>query len=90
MDVDEHVVKAKGKPVELTASEFRLLRAFLESPHRILSRVELLGVLYPHMEAVVGDRAVDVHIGNLRSKLGDGSARPRYIATVRGFGYKLV
>jgi DNA-binding response OmpR family regulator len=74
-----------GQAVELTAKEFDLLAYFLESPGIVLSRDRLLdrvwGMSYPG-----GTRTVDVHVGQLRRKLG----RPDLIRTVRGAGYKAV
>jgi DNA-binding response OmpR family regulator len=73
--------------IELTAAEYKLLQALMAAPGRIFSREELLGKLYEQGEAVI-DRTVDVHIGHLRQKLGDDPATPRFIHTVRGFGYR--
>lgn len=87
LDPQKHKVTVDGRPVELTAAEFRLLHALMEAPGRVFSRDELLSRIYQHGETVV-DRVVDVHIGHLRQKLGDDPEAPRYIVTVRGFGYK--
>ena len=56
-------------------------------PGRAFSRDELVGRLYEHGETVV-DRVVDVHIGKLRHKIEPEPARPRYIETVHGVGYR--
>ncbi|MDR7418258.1 MAG: response regulator transcription factor [Armatimonadota bacterium] len=90
MDIDRHHVRISGREVHLTPIEFKLLQAFLEAPERAFSREQLLNRVYAHHEADVIDRTVDVHVGKLREKLGDDPARPRYIATVRGIGYKLL
>ena len=55
---------------------------------KVLSRQKLLEYLYPNDEAIVIDRVVDVHIGKLRQKLMEDPARPRFILTVRGVGYR--
>jgi DNA-binding response OmpR family regulator len=85
VDVDGREVAVDGRDVELTAKEFDLLVYFLESPGIVLSRDRLLdrvwGQTYPG-----GTRTVDVHVGQLRRKLG----RPTLIRTVRGAGYKAV
>ena len=60
----------------------------LEADGRVLSRDQLLDAIYGHDQADVLDRTVDVHIGRLRDKLGDDAERPRYVATVRGVGYR--
>jgi DNA-binding response OmpR family regulator len=54
----------------------------------VLSRERLLDALYGHAEGDVTDRAIDVYVKRLREKLGDDPASPRYIATVRGVGYR--
>ncbi len=90
MDVERHRVTVDGAEVYLTSVEFRLLQALLESPERAFTRDQLLDHIYAHHEAVVVDRAIDVHVGKVRQKLGDDPDHPRFIATVRGVGYKLV
>ncbi len=54
----------------------------------MLSRDQLLDAIYGQDQADILDRTVDVHIGRLRDKLGDDAERPRYVATVRGVGYR--
>jgi DNA-binding response OmpR family regulator len=80
-----HDVTIGGRAVELTAKEFDLLAFFLSNPGAVLSRDVLLdrvwGVSYPG-----GTRTVDVHVAQLRRKLG----RPDLIRTLRGSGYKAV
>jgi DNA-binding response OmpR family regulator len=90
MDLERHHVRMAGREVHLTPIEFKLLQAFLESPERAFSREQLLNRVYAYHEADVVDRTVDVHVGKLREKLNDDPAHPRYIATVRGVGYKLL
>jgi len=81
-------VRIDGRPVAVTAVEFRLLVALLEADGRVLTRDQLLDAVYGQDEAEILDRTVDVHIGRLRDKLGDDADRPRYVATVRGVGYR--
>jgi DNA-binding response OmpR family regulator len=85
LDRGTHDVRIAGEPVELTAKEFDLLAYFLANPGAVLSRDVLLdrvwGVSYPG-----GTRTVDVHVAQLRRKLG----RPDLIRTLRGSGYKAV
>jgi DNA-binding response OmpR family regulator len=87
VDTARHEVSAGGRPVVLTAAEFRLLTALLEAGGRVLSRDQLMDAVYGIDELVL-DRTIDVHVGRLRDKLGDDAAAPRYIATVRGAGYR--
>lgn len=81
-------VKVGRLAVELTATEFDLLDALSAEPRLAHSRRQLIDAIWG--ENWVGDeQLVDVHIGNLRRKLGDPAANPRYITTVRGHGYRM-
>ena len=88
IDLGRCQVLRDGEAVDLSPLEFRLLAALVQAEGRVLSRDRLLDVLSgPHSEGVL-ERSVDVYVGRLRSKLGDDPERPRYIATVRGTGYR--
>ncbi len=88
IDLERHEVLRSGQALELSPLEFRLLAAIVEAGGRVLSRDRLLDVLGgPHSDGVL-ERSVDVYVGRLRSKLGDDPDRPRYVATVRGIGYR--
>ena len=87
LDPEKHKVVRDGRPVILTSSEYKLLLALMSSPGKAFSREELLDQCYRRGEAVI-DRVIDVHIGKLRQKIEDDSARPRFILTVRGYGYR--
>ncbi len=89
VDVARHEVMRDGEPVTLTALEFDLLVALASSPGRVYSRRQLLKLVWG-WDYVGDDRVVDVHIRNLRKALGDDAAEPRFVATVRGVGYKAV
>jgi len=82
VDRDAHKVRADGEEVELTATEFDLLVHLMRHPGRVLSREQLLSEVWGYA-AVVGTRTVDVHVAQVRAKLGDASP----IRTVRGVGY---
>jgi len=78
----------EDQDIYLTPIEFRLLRYLVDHPNRPFTRAELLRHL-KGTDAYYGDeRAIDVHVRHLRTKLEDDPARPRWIQTVRGFGYK--
>ena len=83
LDPVAHTVEYRGRPVPLSAREFTLLHALLETPGAVLSREQLEDRLYGWGEEVESN-AVEVHIHNLRRKLD-----PRVIRTVRGVGYRL-
>jgi len=87
MDPKAHEVRVAGREVELTGTEFELLRVLSEHPGWVYTREELLESVWGY--SYLGDsRLVDVHIANLRKKIGDDPSDPHYIRTVRGVGYK--
>jgi DNA-binding response OmpR family regulator len=88
LDRARHEVTVAGRHVPLTPVEFRLLAVLLEADGRVLTRDRLLDAVYGDEESEVLDRTIDVHVGRLRDKLGDDADRPRYVATVRGVGYR--
>ena len=86
VDCAKRVVTISGVELELTNAEFNILEMLMKSPGQAFSKEELteyaLGRKY-----TAYDRSIDVHISNLRNKLGDNSADEALIKTVRGFGY---
>jgi DNA-binding response OmpR family regulator len=88
IDRERHQVRRDGEAIALTAAELVLLIALVEADGRVLSRDALLDALYGHDASETLDRTVDVYVGRLREKLGDDPERPRYVATVRGAGYR--
>lgn len=89
LDPEQHKVTLEENQINLTGAEFRLLQVLLGAPGKVFSREELLARLYDNGETVI-EKVVDVHIGKLRQKLGDDPGAPRFIETVRGFGYRLI
>jgi DNA-binding response OmpR family regulator len=81
-------VHLQGRPVELTRLEFDLLDALSERPRVVLSRRQLLERVWG-ADWYGDEHLVDVHIANLRRKLGEDPRRPQWILTVRGVGYRL-
>ena len=88
VDVARHAVRVAGAEIALSVLELRLLTALLAADGRILTRDQLLDAIHGAGEADVTDRAIDVYVKRLREKLGDDPASPRFIATVRGAGYR--
>ncbi len=88
LDPGRHTVTVEGQVVPLSALELRLLTALLEAGGRVLSRDQLLDAIHGGGEGDVLDRAIDQYVKRLREKLGDDAGEPRYIATVRGVGYR--
>jgi DNA-binding response OmpR family regulator len=88
IDVGRRLVRVDGATVELTALEFNLFALLAHEPGIVVGRAYLLESLWG-AEFAGDDHLVDVHIANLRRKLGDDPAAPRFIETVRGVGYRL-
>jgi DNA-binding response OmpR family regulator len=86
LDPERREVQVDGQPVDLTTTEFELLRALLAAAGRIIPRERLME-LARGQEWAAFDRSVDVHISHLRRKLGDDPKAPRLIKTIRGVGY---
>ena len=85
VDRARHLVTVQGQPVSLTLKEFELLCLFMENPGLVFTRDQLLRSVWG-AEFVGESRTVDVHIGTLRTKLGQAG---KCIGTVRGVGYKM-
>jgi DNA-binding response OmpR family regulator len=88
LDPARFELRQAGRPVNLTRVEFRLLQVLLEADGRVLTRGQLLDAVYGIDQTEVLDRTIDVHVGRLRDKLADNAEAPRYVATVRGIGYR--
>jgi two-component system alkaline phosphatase synthesis response regulator PhoP len=89
LDVARRELRADGKPVELTPSEFELLRVLMQSPGYAFTRDELLEKALGYAYEGMG-RTLDSHIKNLRRKIEPDPKKPTYIVTIYGVGYKLV
>ncbi|HKV91656.1 MAG TPA: response regulator transcription factor [Candidatus Angelobacter sp.] len=89
IDLRGTTVLRQGKPVPLSAREFRLLRYFAQNPGTTLSREVLLKEVWGYSEDTF-TRTVDVHVGSLRQKLEKDPKQPALIVTVPGLGYKFV
>ena len=87
VDFDRGEVRRSGVPINTSALEFRLLAAFVRHHGRVLSREQLIDAAWGP-ETIVTDRVVDTHILNLRKKIEPKPAKPRYILSVRGMGYR--
>jgi two-component system alkaline phosphatase synthesis response regulator PhoP len=86
LDVTKHELRLKGKSVEITAKEFELLRALMSSKARVLTREVLLSKVWGYENSVnIETRTVDMHIGQLRKKIGKEAER---IVTVKSIGYR--
>jgi len=95
LNPDSRTVTVDGATASLTRSEFDLLHALLKGAGAVRSKTDLVRVVrgeYYRADAYIGEsdeRAVEVHIGNLRRKLREDPLHPRWLQTVRGVGYRL-
>ncbi len=90
LDIDQprRAVLVDGAPVELTAIEFDILAFLAREPGVVIRRQAILDDVWGP-EVVADNHLIDVHVANLRHKLGDDPAHPRFIETIRGVGFRL-
>lgn len=88
VDIKRVTVSKMGKSIDLTKTEFELLKLLLTVGGAVLTREEIMRELWGD-HYFGGSNSVDVHIKDLRHKLGDDPKNPRYITTVRGIGYRI-
>lgn len=87
LNLKEFWVTVAGQEVSLSPKEFRMLEVFMQTPHRVWTREDLIREVWG--PDFMGDRkTVDVHIRWLREKIEHDPGNPRYIKTLRGFGYR--
>lgn len=88
MNLTEHKVKVRGKQVELSPKEFRILALLMSQPNKVFSREDLLEQVWG-LDFYGDTKTVDVHIRWLREKIEQDPSNPKFVQTVRGFGYRL-
>jgi len=82
-EIQDRVIFFQGKKLDLTASEFAILKYFIENKNRIVQREELSQLL----SLVGSQRSLDNHIKNIRKKIGESSKQAKYLQTIYGSGY---
>jgi DNA-binding response OmpR family regulator len=87
LNCDSMTLAVRGKPTDITATEFRLLHFLASHPGKVYTRDQVLDAVWRDMSFVT-PRSVDVYIRRLREKIEKDSEDPRYLKTVRGAGYK--
>lgn len=87
IDFNKNQVIKKGRELNLTPSEHKILAALVKYPGKVFSREELMALVFDD-ESDSFDRVIDNHIKNLRQKMEDDSKNPVYILTIRGLGYR--
>ncbi|MDR6554081.1 response regulator transcription factor [Paenibacillus qinlingensis] len=89
LDFEKRCLYVDGKNIETTFSEFEIMKLFWQNQGRVYSREELLNRVRG-FDSQVTERAIDVHIANLRKKVEDDPKEPKHIKTVWGVGYKFL
>jgi DNA-binding winged helix-turn-helix (wHTH) protein len=88
VNLDQGTLRRGGFPVRIQRQTFLALASLLERPGDIVTREELCGRLWPTDDRARRGRNLNTALRKLRRVLGDSSARPRYVETVRGRGYR--
>lgn len=88
LNKDEGTVTKKGKPVELTKTEFLILELLMQSRGRIFTKQQIFDYAWDN-DFIADDNTVMVHISNLRAKIEDNPKTPKILKTIKGLGYKL-
>ncbi len=88
VDVASASVRKAGRPVALSALEYRLLLVFAQAPGKLVTRENLAEVVWENAGEYVSDNTLNVYIKRLREKIEDDPAKPTIIETVRGLGYR--
>jgi len=86
LDIPRHQASVKGRPIDLTATEFKLLTVLVQRRGRVQSREQLLQDVWEY-DNLIDTRTVDTHVRRLREKLGLAA---KYLDTVRGVGYRFI
>ena len=90
IDLEKLQVFKDEEPVFLTPTEFRLLRQLVSKPDQTFTRDALIQAVWGYDNYIGDDRTIDVHMRHLREKLEEEPSKPKWLITVRGFGYKFV
>jgi DNA-binding response OmpR family regulator len=89
LDLERRTIVLNGEHIETTFSEYEIMKLFYQHPGRVFSREELINTVRG-IDSFINDRAIDVHVTNLRRKLEKNPKEPQYIKTVWGVGYKFI
>jgi Response regulators consisting of a CheY-like receiver domain and a winged-helix DNA-binding domain len=89
LDLERRTIVIDGEHIETTFSEYEIMKLFIQHPGRVFTREELINAVRG-IDSFINDRAIDVHVTNLRRKLEKNPKEPQYIKTVWGVGYKFM
>ena len=89
LDFKKYEATKKGNKIDFTPLEFQVLQLFVKNKGQVITREEILEEVWGEQNMVISLRTIDSHIANIRKKLEDDPANPKYILNIRGVGYKL-
>ncbi|TFE22584.1 response regulator transcription factor [Cohnella luojiensis] len=89
LNLERRTIVLDGEQIETTFSEYEIMKLFYQHPNRVFSREELINAVRG-IDSFINDRAIDVHVTNLRRKLEKNPKEPKFIKTVWGVGYKFI
>jgi DNA-binding response OmpR family regulator len=89
LDFKKYEATKKGNKIDFTPLEFQVLQLFVKNKGQVITRDEILEEVWGEQNMVISLRTIDSHIANIRKKLEDDPANPKYILNIRGVGYKL-
>ncbi|MWC28580.1 response regulator transcription factor [Paenibacillus sp. MMS18-CY102] len=89
LDMARRLLICNGNEIETTFSEFEIIKLLYHNPGKVFSREELINAIRG-IDSYINERAIDVHITNLRKKIEQNPKEPQYIKTVWGVGYKYI
>ncbi|WEK55996.1 MAG: response regulator transcription factor [Candidatus Cohnella colombiensis] len=89
LDLERRTIILNNEHIETTFSEYEIMKLFFQNPGRVFTREELINTVRG-IDSFINDRAIDVHVTNLRRKIEKNPKEPQYIKTVWGVGYKFM
>jgi DNA-binding response OmpR family regulator len=90
IDFEQFTVLRAGEPISITPTEFRILQHLIKNRNLPINRQNLIEAVWGYSSDIESERTVDVHIRHLRTKIEEEPSKPRWIITIRGFGYKFL
>jgi DNA-binding response OmpR family regulator len=88
LDFKKYEARRRGQRLDLTPLEFKMLKCLIQKKGQVVTRDDFLDKIWGEDNVAVSFRTVDSHIANIRKKIEDDPARPKYILGIRGVGYK--
>jgi len=88
LDFKKYEARRRGQRLDLTPLEFKMLKCLIQKRGQVVTRDDFLDKIWGEDNVAVSNRTVDSHIANIRKKIEDDPARPKYILGIRGVGYK--